>query len=394
MFKKIAHKTRIISIYYQFLGYWYTLQIVVKEFFFNNLYCNIIINTTTHNNNSLQDLKHNLNLRGIKWPLRIYDNPHIVYASAPSNWELDNIPQSLNKISTNISFYYSNDYNINFYKNRFKSIKLNDKLFYNWIFDLNKNKKIDVIITYFSGGEISSSTIEKIKDLNIPIFTFHLDDRLHFFGRLVRLKFTGPFSVCKSYDLNLSSSLYSLNQYKYFNSLVYYWPEGANPDFFKQLPQSEIKYDVLFVGSKYGLRTKLVQFLLNNGINITCYGQGWDNGNLSPSDYIKVVNESKIVLGLGYISFTKKQTLKGRDFEIPSCGALYLTTYNDELDKLFINNSEIVMYTNFRDCLNKINFYLNNPNEAYEIKNNARNKILTTHSWESRFREILFNEKN
>jgi spore maturation protein CgeB len=337
-------------------------------------------------------LKNNLQSKGIKWPLIESQNPHIVYASIPSNWELENIPQSLKKISNNVSFYYTIEHKINFSNNRKKSIKENDKIFYNWVIKLNHIKKIDIIITYFSGGEISSTTIDKIKKLKIPIFTFHLDDRLHFFGRLIGCKFSGPYSVCKSYDLNLSSSIYSLNQYKYFNSLVYYWPEGANPDFFKPIPNTKKKYDVVFVGSKYGIRSQLIKYLINKGIKVTCFGKGWENGSLSSSDYIKVINESNIVLGLGYISFTKKQTLKGRDFEIPSCGALYLTTYNKELDYLFELNSDIITYNNFSDCVNKINYYLNNPIEVEKIKNNARKKILNKHSWESRFREILFNE--
>ncbi len=390
LIKRFAHKYRIISLYYYFLKCWYSLQILIKEFVFNKILYSPIYDVDNNNLASLKLLKYSLNSRGITWPIKSDLNPHIVYASIPSVWELENIPESLNKITSNVSYYYTKDFNLDFFSSRSKAIKLNDILFYDWVVEQNNKCKIDVIITYFSGGEISSSTIRKIRNLGIPIFTFHLDDRLHFFGRLVGFKFSGPFSVCRSYDLNLSSCIHSLNQYRFFNSNVYYWPEGANTDFFKPNFGSIKKYDVVFVGSKYGARKQLVEFLLKKGINVTCFGRGWDNGSISSSDYIDIVNQSKIVLGLGYISFTKYQTLKGRDFEIPSCGALYLTTHNEELGKLFEIDKEIVTYNNFNECYDKILYYLRNESAAFEIQINARNKVVTSHSWEKRFREILF----
>jgi hypothetical protein len=52
-----------------------------------------------------------------------------------------------------------------------------------------------------------------------------------------------------------------------------------------------------------------------------------------------------------------------------------------------------ITYTR-QQLVDKIASIEENQIKALTDEINARNKILTTHSWESRFREILFNDKN
>ena len=58
-------------------------------------------------------LKNKLSQRGIDWPFKETKKLHIVYATFPSEWELVNIPSQLQKISNNVSFYYTNDRGFN-----------------------------------------------------------------------------------------------------------------------------------------------------------------------------------------------------------------------------------------------------------------------------------------
>ncbi|OIR07009.1 hypothetical protein GALL_109160 [mine drainage metagenome] len=330
--------------------------------------------------------------RGIVWPLDSSINNHIVYASYPSSWEEINIPQELNKISNDISCYFLKDRDIKLSNKRILN-KFIDQDFYEWVSQLNKKKKISAILTYFSGAEISPKTISKIRSLGIPIFTFHLDDRLHFFGRLIGMHFSGPVRVCNMYDLNLSSSIYSLKQYAFFKSLVLYWPEGVNPNYFKPREYPKFKYDVVFIGRKYGDREALIKYLRGKGIQIKCFGYGWEEtGSISNDEYVEIINSSKVVLGLGYISFTRFQTLKGRDFEVPSCGAVYITSFNKEIENQFVIGKEIFTYNNWEECGKYIKMILHNPEIANEVRKNARTAVLNKHSWEIRFRKLFFNE--
>lgn len=384
--KKFAKKIGLNEYYYFFLKIWYSSQIFLKELIFDFLISDKSFDKN-FNNNEYENLVRKLNNSGVKWPLKKNNDNHIAYAGINSNWEIINIPQELSKLGSVSTF---------FLEKKIKSKSINeirnfvDKEFFNWIVKVNKANKINALITYYSGAEILPRTIIKIKKLGIPIFTFHLDDRLHFFGKLNWFRWTGPYGVCKYYDANLSSCFKSLKQYKFFNSTVLYSPEGANPNYFK--PNRNIKkiYDVVFIGAKYGRREKFINNLLKKGINVVCFGYGWKNGSISNDEYIKVINQSKIVLGFGYISFTNFQTLKGRDFEIPSCEAVYLTTHNQELASQFEIGKEILTFKNLNDCCNKINTVLSDPKLKSKIEKSSRKKIISNHTWEKRFNYLLF----
>ena len=329
-----------------------------------------------------------LSSRGINFPLTNNDNKrlHIVYASFPSIWEEINIPPQIEKIGK-LSKYYTSERNIDI-SNRSEARDVIDNDFYNWINDLHEKDPIGFIITYFSGAEISSKTIKKIKLLNIPIATFHWDDRLHFYGRKVGNQYSGPVSVCREYDLNLTNSTKALVKYHALGANAIFWPEAANPDHFKPVDEG-FMYDVSFVGAKYGTRSRLISFLRENGIIVSTFGPGWSEGKLTSEEMVRLYSRSRINLGFGYIGSTSSQCLKGRDFEVPSCGALYLTSHHADLDKVYRVGVEIMTYNSFQDCLNKINDLLNNPDRCNSIRKNARERVLADHTWEKRIESII-----
>lgn len=384
--KKFAKTVGLTEYYYFFLKIWYSSQIFLKELIFDLLVSDSLFDEN-FNNNEFLSLTQKLNDNGIKWPLKQNNDNHIAYAGINSNWEIINIPQELSKLGSVSTFFLNNEIKS---KSIYAKRKYVDTDFYNWIVKTHNKKKINALITYYSGAEILPKTILKIKNFGIPVFTFHLDDRLHFFGKLSWFRWTGPYGVCKYYDANLSSCYNSLKQYKFFNSTVIYSPEGANPNYFK--PNNNVKkiYDVVFIGAKYGRREKFIKKLSNMGIKVVCFGYGWKNGSISNDDYIKVINQSKIILGFGYISFTNYQTLKGRDFEIPSCGAVYLTTHNQELSTHFEIGKEILTFKDINDCYNKIKIILSSSKLKSNIENKSREKIINEHTWEKRFKYLLF----
>ncbi len=381
-------KNFIRPFYYFYLFLNHNFQIFTKELIYKLLTLNVKTSYLLDEERIFKKVKLNLNNRGINWPFQPGYKPHIVYASIPSHWEMINIPHELKKIG-NLSTYFTNERGIDV-SNRKIARKKIDEDFLNWIDDLHKISKIDIVITYFSGAEISSKTIEKIKIKKIPIFTFHLDDRLHFFGHLVGNIWSGPYSVCKAYDLNLTNSTNSLRQYFFHKSLALFWPEAANPDYFK--PQNSKKeIDVLFIGANYGKRKKLISFLKENNINVQAYGYNWPNGSVTSNEMIQLISKSKITIGFGFVGFSNYQCLKGRDFEFPSCGTVYLTSHNKELEYCYKIGTEIMTYKNNYDCLKKIKEILNNDDLLSEISKSSRESVLKNHTWEKRFKKIIYN---
>lgn len=343
-------------------------------------------------NSVLLDFQQRLKERGINWPPKKKKGElHIVYASFPSIWEEINIPPALEEFGR-LSCYYTRDRSIDI-RDRSAARKMIDLDFPEWISRLHERDPIDLVVTYFSGAEISPETLERIKKLGLPVITFHWDDRLHFFGRKIQNQWSGPVAVCKNYDLNLTNSPDSLFKYKAEGALAIFWPEAANPKHFAPNNEHCFDYDVSFIGARYGIREKLVNYLRINGIKVATFGPGWPAGSLNDKAMLAVYHRSKINLGFGYIGFSKYQCLKGRDFEVPSCGAVYLTSDNRDLHRVFEVGSEIVTYKNFEDCLRQIRILLQDPCKCNRLRTNSRARILAEHTWVHRFDALLSSSK-
>ena len=178
-------------------------------------------------------------------------------------------------------------------------------------------------------------------------------------------------------------------RYKQLGALAAFWPEAANPEHF--YPQaSAFEFDVSFIGAKYGIREHLIGYLQKRGIKVATFGPGWPSGNISEQHMVQIYNRSRINLGFGFIGLSKYQCLKGRDFEVPACGALYLTSNNPDLELVYDIGSEIITYSSRSDCYKKIMFLLKDPTYCQEIREAARKRVLLEHSWVHRFTELIY----
>lgn len=386
---KFLKRFRVVKATYQFYSAInHNIQIGLSDFLFSILYIFKSKKSVT-GDTLFRELRQSLMSRGIEWPYsKQLGRLNVVYASFPSQWEKVNIPEQI-RLNHNLFEYYTEDRGIDISNRRTARSKI-DIDFYNWIKELHQKEKIHLILTYFSGAEISASTIEKIKSLGIFIATFHLDDRLHFFGRIVGGTWSGPAAVSKAYDLNLTNSPSSLRKYYVLGARALFWPEAANPEFFKPFFGEEKKIDVLFIGAKYGKRENLVNFLIKKGINVQTFGYGWERGSLDIYEIPRLVSRAKIVLGFGFVGSSNYQCLKGRDFEFPSCGTCYLTSYNKDLESVYSLGKEILTYHSFQDCFNIIERLLRSPMQIEEIREKSREAILEKHTWNHRMNKILY----
>jgi hypothetical protein len=253
---------------------------------------------------------------------------------------------------------------------------------------LHQRKPIDFMLSYLTGAQISPAAIEAVAGLGIPTFSFHLDDRRAFYGRKIGGQWSGPAAVCTSYDLNLSNALTSLVKYRVLGANVLFWPEGANADFFRPLALAQ-KYEVSFCGQHYGVRPLLVDYLRKHGVQVDCFGEGWEHGYVSDRDMVTIFNQSRVNLGFGYVNESTDQCLKARDFEVPACSAVYLTSYNNNLHRIYCLGDEIETYDNFADCLQKARALLADENRCQRMRAAAREAVLHRHTWAARVRQLL-----
>jgi spore maturation protein CgeB len=99
---------------------------------------------------------------------------------------------------------------------------------------------------------------------------------------------------------------------------------------------------------------------------------------------------SRINLGCGGIGFSEKLLcLKGRDFEVPMSGALYLTQDNPELSWVFDVGREILVYRDVEDCARIIREILADPGRAVRIRTAARARCLRDHTYTARWQNVF-----
>jgi len=185
-------------------------------------------------------------------------------------------------------------------------------------------------------------------------------------------------------------------------------------------------YDVSFVGQPHSDRKEIVNKIKKAGINIKCWGNGWQSGRVFQDEMIKIFSQSKINLNLtkssgninfrglasiflkkklnGSLRFVKsrywlgnfqsllarrREQIKVRNFEVPGSGGFLLTGDADNLTDYYQDGKEIVIYKNINDMIDKVKYYLEHNKEREAIARAGYNRTLHDHTYEQRFMEIF-----
>ncbi|MEW5948074.1 MAG: glycosyltransferase [Thermodesulfobacteriota bacterium] len=252
-----------------------------------------------------------------------------------------------------------------------------------------KEDKIDIIFAYLSGELVTPETMQAPRAFGVPMLNLALNDKEHFVGKIRQGQAMGSRDICRYFDLCWTSTEDALKKYCVEGALPVYLPEGANPEIHRPYDVDRT-IDVSFVGQCYGNRPEVIERLRERGIKVEPYGYGWPNGPLSTEDMVRMYSRSKINLGFGgVVGHKDTYCLKGRDFEIPMSGGLYLTEYNRELERFYDLGTDVVIYTDFEDLVSKIQDLLSNPEKAEAIRKSGYQRARREHTWEMRFERIF-----
>ncbi|MDQ5984324.1 MAG: hypothetical protein CSYNP_00017 [Syntrophus sp. SKADARSKE-3] len=255
--------------------------------------------------------------------------------------------------------------------------------------EIATSKGIDVIFAYLSGEQVSPDTMRSLQSFGAPLINLALNDKENFIGKIRSGQAMGARDICRFFTLNWTSTEDAVKKYCVEGAMPIYMPEGANPDIHRPLPL-EKTIDVSFIGQRYGNREETIIKLQKAGIKVEAFGAGWPNGPLSTTAMVDMYSKSRINLGFGgVIGHSGAFCLKGRDFEVPMSGGLYLTEYHPELEKVYNIGKEIVTYRNFDDLLTAISNLLNDPDKADEIRRRGFERARRDHTWEMRFEKIF-----
>jgi len=275
-------------------------------------------------------------------------------------------------------------------KNWYKVKKDKNIEMVNFVKQTIMNHKIDVIVCYHSGRTLTQGSLEFLASLNIPVINESLDDERKFVGKKGGDGiYRGMKEICKYVTLSLTTSKSALVKYLVEGGKALYKPYAANPNVYKKLWLDK-KYDVVFVGANYGTRPMYIDYLRQNGINVLAKGDGWENGSASADEMIELFNQAKIILGFAGVGISDDIfILKGRDFEAPLTGSMYMTQRHEELTEYFELGRDIETYASKEELLQKVRRYLEDDEAREKIARNGYEKCQANYTTKASYEKIF-----
>jgi glycosyltransferase involved in cell wall biosynthesis len=193
--------------------------------------------------------------------------------------------------------------------------------------------------------------------------------------------------MCGWYKPDLLLMAHSLHLAHQFPAPVRFLPFGVDPHIFHSAaPWSNRPIDVAFVGGRssiYSIREARMQHL-----------EAELKGKRKLSFHKKVfLAELNSLYGKSKIVFNHTadqiKALNMRIFEGLGCGALVLTDYAPEQEMLFQDKTHFVVYHSGEELLEKVQYYLNNPEEAQIIAQTGQHYVRRFHTYEHRAEQIM-----
>lgn len=188
-----------------------------------------------------------------------------------------------------------------------------------------------------------------------------------------------------------------------------YLPSACDPSIHKPVQVTEEERlrwgsDVSFVGAGYNNRQHMFATLTKFDFKI--WGTEWAvappfdrfvqelGRRISPEDYVKIFNSTKINLNLHSSSERDGVEPNGdfinpRTFELAACGAFQLVDGRTLLPDLFDVENELVTFSDRAELHHKIEYYLEHPEEREPYVSRARERVLAEHTYEHRMRSML-----
>jgi predicted nucleic-acid-binding Zn-ribbon protein len=147
-------------------------------------------------------------------------------------------------------------------------------------------------------------------------------------------------------------------------------------------------------------REKVIGILLDNEIDVTVYGYGWDKFECENKEYLTIHSQVSFPISLEIISDSKivlnimplfKNGIHDRILSAMVNKAVCVTDSNEYVDKIFINNKNIVLYSldHLEKLSEKIKDILNNTYKAHSICECGYNEVMQHHMWKNRVEENI-----
>jgi spore maturation protein CgeB len=141
-------------------------------------------------------------------------------------------------------------------------------------------------------------------------------------------------------------------------------------------------------------RGRIIEWIVDSGItlNIKLWGKGWSNNEKFKPYHMGIAKHGKELASIyesSMISISDHPwSLHERNFEIMASGGFPMIIHakhpdideSDSITNYFRENEEVVLFYSKEDLLNKIQYYLDHPEERERIAENGRQVVINNFS--------------
>ena len=261
----------------------------------------------------------------------------------------------------------------------------------------------DLVFFFLHEDQVALRTIERIGAQGTPTLNWFADDHWrytrfsrHYARALSWAVTTDPDAVAKYEADGLGDkvllSQWACNRYAY------------------DRVDAPLAYDASFVGQPHGNRREVIAAVQAAGIDVRCFGNGWEGGRLSHEEMVRTFSTSRVNLNLANSS-TPNPTLrmrlgayargrrpdtaerpsqiKGRTFEVPGSGGFLLTDRVAHLERYFDIDREIAVFSSTDELIEQARHWLAHPDERAAIADAGYRRVRAEHTYDHRFGEIF-----
>ena len=201
----------------------------------------------------------------------------------------------------------------------------------------------------------------------------------------------------EKYDIVfIASEKYANKVSKDVNTLVKPLIQCTDLEVFYPKIDNELKNDLLFVGNTRGVYREIIKDVMNTKHEVSIYGLGWKEfidekyikGEFIENNQLnKYYSSCKILLNDHWKDMVEKEFTSNRLFDALACGTFIISDKMSTTEHLL--KGSVVTYENSEDLDEKINYYLNHPEERQKLAKKGQEEVLKNHTFDNRVNTII-----
>lgn len=269
------------------------------------------------------------------------------------------------------------------------------------VLEMANEKPMDILIC-MAQAPISGKTLTELRKRGVITVLWFVEDYLRFpVWKYMAQFYDFVFTIQRGECLNAIKAAGA--------GEVHYLPTACDPIVHAPAELTEKEKQrwgspISFVGAGYHNRQQLFASLSNMPFKI--WGTEWPEGRpfdrlvqeggrrLKPEEYVKIFSATDVNINLH--SSTERDGvdpfgdfLNPRTFELASTGAFQLVDHREYLAEVLEPGKEVVVFHNREDLIEKIQYYLERPEEREAIAQAGRERVHREHTYAHRLRDML-----